>query len=81
MFSKKVIMHQWHDAEDIRIKLFDVQVKVKKQWESINLEKLSDDNLKSVKEIFSDFQSKFKKRQNLLPSINPWSVHLLFSNQ
>ena len=65
MFYKKVIMHQWNDLDEIRIKLFEVQVKVKQQLESINLEKLGDDNLKNVKEIFSDFQSKFKKETEL----------------
>jgi len=63
LFRKKVVQYQWTDIEDIEVKLFEVQVQVKGHWESINLEKLSDENLKIIKSIFSDFQSKFEEKQ------------------
>ena len=50
LFSKKTIDVKWEEIEDIRIKLFEVQLKVNDEWIAINLEKLSDDNLKIVKE-------------------------------
>jgi hypothetical protein len=46
----------WVDVQDIKLKLFEVQLLVKDEWISINLEKLSDDNLKLVKNAFEEFQ-------------------------
>ncbi len=72
IFSKKVIQINWSEIQDMKIKLFEVKVQINNQWESINLEKLSDDNLKSVKDIFSKVQSKIVGRQmvtNAIPAI------------
>ncbi|MCK5371410.1 MAG: hypothetical protein KAQ62_22770, partial [Cyclobacteriaceae bacterium] len=52
IFSKKVIKFRWDDMEDVKIKLFEIIVKSDNHWESIDLEKLSDDNLKAVKKVF-----------------------------
>jgi len=51
IFSKKTIDLKWEEIDEIRIKLFEIQLKVNNQWTSINLEKLSDDNLKNVKDM------------------------------
>jgi hypothetical protein len=51
LFSKKTIDLKWEEIDDMRIKLFEIQLKINNQWISINLEKLSDDNLKNVKEM------------------------------
>lgn len=72
IFSKKVIQINLTEIQDMKIKLFEVKVQINNQWESINLEKLSDDNLKSVKDIFSKVQSKIVGRQmvtNAIPAI------------
>ncbi len=63
IFSKKVLKYNWDEIEELKIKLFDIQVKINKHWKSIDLEKLSDDNLKSVKQIFKDFQANLESRQ------------------
>jgi hypothetical protein len=56
LFSKKVIQVSWIDIQDIVLKLFEVQLMVNGAWISINLEKLSDDYLKMVKNAFEEFQ-------------------------
>lgn len=52
LFSKKTISLSWNEIQDIKLKLFEVKVKTGDGWLSINLEKLSDDNLKLVKKAF-----------------------------
>ena len=63
IFSKKVIKFRWDDMEDVKIKLFEIKVKSDNHWESIDLEKLSDDNLKAVKKVFQDIQEKQPDRE------------------
>ena len=63
IFSKKVIKFRWDDMEDVKIKLFEIIVKSDNHWESIDLEKLSDDNLKVVKKAFLDTQEKQPDRE------------------
>ena len=63
IFSKKVIKFRWDDIEDVKIKLFEIKVKSDNHWESIDLEKLSDDNLKAVKKAFQDIREKQPDRE------------------
>lgn len=56
LFNKKVIQVSWVDIQDIKLRLFEVQLMVNGKWVSINLEKLSDDNLRLVKNTFEEFQ-------------------------
>lgn len=63
LFNKKVMNYKWDEIEELKIKLFEVQVKIHNHWNSIDLEKLSDDNLKSVKQVFKDFQAKLERRE------------------
>ena len=63
IFSKKVIKFRWDDIEDVKIKLFEIKVKRDNHWESIDLEKLSDDNLKAVKKAFQNIQEKQPDRE------------------
>lgn len=69
IFSKKVIQINLSEIQDMKIKLFEVKVQINNQWESINLEKLSDDNLKPVKDIFLKVQSKIVGRQVVTDAI------------
>jgi hypothetical protein len=52
----------WVDVQDIKLKLFEVQLLVKDEWISINLEKLSDDNLKLVKSSLGRYQKRFEEK-------------------
>jgi len=63
IFSKKVMKFRWDHMEDVKIKLFEIKVKIDNHWESIDLEKLSDDNLKAVKKAFQDIQEKQPDRE------------------
>lgn len=62
IFSKEVIKYKWDEIEELKIKLFGVQVKINTHWKTIDLDKLSDDNLKAVKQIFKDFQANLSNR-------------------
>ncbi|NJN25047.1 MAG: hypothetical protein HC819_03195 [Cyclobacteriaceae bacterium] len=57
MFDQKVIKFSWSEVDYITMKLFEIQVKVHKRIETINLEKLSDENLQLVKSIFKKHQT------------------------
>lgn len=63
IFSKKVMRNEWDKIEDVKIKLFEVKVKINNHWESIDLEKLSDDNLKTVKQVFEEFKANLDKME------------------
>jgi hypothetical protein len=43
---------------DMNVKLFEVQIKTRQGWHIVDLEKLSDNNLKLVKERFKSKKSK-----------------------
>ena len=62
MFNKKIHSFRWKDVEFISIKLFEIKVKVNNQLESINLEKLSDENLQLVKGVFKKHQSEIVEK-------------------
>lgn len=64
IFSKKVFQVSWVDVQDIKLKLFEVQLMVNGAWVSINLEKLSDDNLKLVKNAFEEFQKHLDEKKS-----------------
>lgn len=66
IFHKKINSFNWNEVEFISIKLFEIKVKVNKQLETINLEKLSDENLQLVKEIFKKRQSEIVEKDMLL---------------
>jgi len=66
MMSKKVTQVHWKDIEQVKVKLFEVHLKLKNRWEIINLEKLSDDNLKTVKQIFADIREIRIEEKNLV---------------
>lgn len=66
MMSKKVLKIQWEDIEELNMKLFEVHLRIKNKWQSINLEKLSDDNLKAVKQVFANYQEKLHVEKNLV---------------
>lgn len=63
MISKKVVKIHWKDIEEVKVKLFEVHLKLKNRWEMINLEKLSDDNLKLVKQRFQDYAQKLNQEK------------------
>lgn len=63
LFSKRVIQVSWVDIQDIELKLFEVRLMVNGKWVSINLEKLSDDNLKLVKNAFQEFQKQLDEKK------------------
>ena len=63
VIRKKIVQYNWNEIEDIKIKLFEVELKINNKWISIDLEKLSDDNLKSVKEVFKNFQASLATRE------------------
>lgn len=52
LFNKRIIQLSWQEIYEIKLKLFEIHVKLKDRWEVFNLEKLSDDNLKLVKSAF-----------------------------
>ena len=56
MLAKKALKIHWKEIDEVKVKLFEVHLKLEDKWEIVNLEKLSDDNLKLVKKRFSDFQ-------------------------
>ena len=56
LFNSGVTKVPWQCIEDMKIRLFEVDLKVGDQWVTINLEKLSDDNLKIVKHHFQEYQ-------------------------
>ena len=66
LFSKRVINQSWDEIHDIKLKLFEVQIKTNKEWISINLEKLSDDNLKLVKSAFEGYQKLLPERAKVV---------------
>jgi hypothetical protein len=66
MFNKKINSFKWKDVEFISIKLFEIKVKVNNQLESINLEKLSDENLQLVKGVFKKHQSEIVEKDMIL---------------
>lgn len=63
MFDSKIVQYTWDEIDEIKIKLFEVELRIDNKWVSVNLEKLSDDNLISVKSIFHDFQANLHKRE------------------
>ncbi len=68
MLSKKVLKIHWKEIEEVKVKLFEVHLKLKGRWEIINLEKLSDDNLKLVKQQFLDFEQNLSREKLELAS-------------
>ena len=68
-FRNKIVQYNWSEVEDIKIRLFNVELKIKEKWVSINLEKFSDDNLKSVKEAIEEIQSNISPSNQTLQSL------------
>lgn len=66
MFNKNIISVLWSEIEEVEIKLFEIKLKVRGKWSSIDLEKLSDNNLKLVKQTFQNFQAELIKREKEL---------------
>lgn len=54
IFKREELYFKWDEIQGLRVKLFEVGVKKDGEWISINLEKLNDDNLKLIKQIFLD---------------------------
>ena len=63
VFRNKLEQYNWSEVEDIKIKLFEVELKINDKWVSIDLEKFTDDNLKAIKEAFKSVQSKIADRE------------------
>lgn len=59
----KIAQYDWSEVKDIKIKLFEVELKMNDKWVSIDLERFTDDNLKSVKEVFKNFQTNLTNRE------------------
>ena len=66
IMRKKATKIHWKNIEEVKVKLFEVHLKLKNGWEIINLEKLSDDNLKTVKQVFADIREKRIEEKNLV---------------
>jgi hypothetical protein len=80
IFRKEIVQYYWSEIDDIKVKLFEVELKIKEKWVSINLEKFSDDNLKSVKETFKEIQLKIAK-EGAGSNITSLNRNLQFSDQ
>jgi hypothetical protein len=68
MFNSKVEKVAWKDIDDMKIRLFEVDLKVGDEWRNINLEKLGDDNLKVVKQYFQKYRQHILDKERLLVS-------------
>jgi len=66
IFRSKIVQYYWSEIKDIKIKLFEVELKINDKWVMIDLEKFSDDNLKSVKDAFKDFQTNRMNRETTI---------------
>jgi hypothetical protein len=66
IFSKNTVSINWSDIEGIEVKLFEARIKTHKGSTKINLEKLSDDNLKLVKEKLLEFKNHLAQKEPLL---------------
>lgn len=62
IFKRKEIYFKWDEIQEVRVKLFEVEVRKAGKWISINLEKLNDVNLKFIKQIFQDKAQQLTKR-------------------
>lgn len=56
-FKKRIYRFEWNQVMDMNVKLFVVQIKTREGWHIVDLEKLSDNNLKLVKERFKSKKS------------------------
>lgn len=65
MFKRKIISFNWKDVEFISMKLFEIKVKANNVSETINLEKLTDENLQLVKSIFKNHQKDLVEKDML----------------
>ena len=70
LFSNTVVQFSWDEVQIIKVKLFEVHLKLNDRWEVVNLEKLSDDNLKLVKSALAEFQKELdaKKARVAVPA-------------
>lgn len=68
ILAKKVLQVHWKEIDEVKVKLFETHLKLEDKWEIINLEKLSDDNLKLVKQLFLDFEQKLSQKKLELAS-------------
>lgn len=68
ILAKKVLKVHWKEIDEVKVKLFETHLKLEDKWEIINLEKLSDDNLKLVKQLFLDFEQKLSQKKLELAS-------------
>jgi len=55
ILNKRILKADWSAVTELKIKLFEIQVKIDNHPESINLEKLNDDNLKPIKQRFEEY--------------------------
>jgi hypothetical protein len=62
IFKREEIYFKWDEIQDVRVKLFEVEVKKDDEWITLNLEKLSDDNLKLIKQAFRDKEQQLTQR-------------------
>jgi hypothetical protein len=62
IFSRKVIYLRWDEIQELSVKLFEIMIKRDDEWISVNLEKLNDENLKSIKKIFQEKDQQESKR-------------------
>lgn len=62
IFKREEIYFKWDEIQDLRVKLFEVEVKKDDEWITLNLEKLSDDNLKLIKQAFRDKEQQLTRR-------------------
>lgn len=68
IFARKVIYLKWEEIQEVRVKLFEILVKRDDEWISVNLEKLNDENLKSIKKIFQG-KEQYKSRRETVATI------------
>lgn len=64
IFRNKIAQYNWSEVEEIKIRLFELELKIGNRWVSINLEGLTDDNLKSAKEVLLKIQSEIDEKKS-----------------
>jgi len=65
LWRKKTISYNWSEISEIKVKLFEIRLLVKGSWISLNLERLSDEHLKLVKEAFKERAKLFQPKEIL----------------
>lgn len=68
VLKKKTTSYNRNDISEIKVKLFEIRLLVNDRWVSISLEKLADDHLKLVKDVFRE-RAKLLQPEQMLQAV------------